>query len=570
MNRKQRRAAQSNLQDAARRQRQAVAREPENAQAHNELACMLLQQGKPDQAAAHFERALTLMPELFEQYPALVATLINVNPAARAGLARAANAAQGGLSPNEILDPSELATLSRDPLLRCMLECAPVRDLNLERYLASVRRSLAGLLAGLTSHPLAPASGGGKGVEALPDVRENDALLALCCALARQCFINEYVFAATAEEIERAAALRDKVADALEVGRPAPLQVAILATYFPLSDLAGAERLLGGTWPACLQAVLTQQLLEPREEKEDRDKIPRLTKIEDRVSRLVGQQYEENPYPRWVVIPSNRGPTSVEQYLRAQFSAASFASAAPERQTDILIAGCGTGQQSIMTARRFAAANVLAVDLSRNSLCYARRMSRLLDVHNIQYAQADVLELASIGRPFDMIEASGVLHHLADPTEGWRVLASLLRPGGFMHVGLYSKAARREIEAARAYVAERGFGTSAQDIRRCRQEILSTPMKSVAQFADFFTVSECRDLLFHVQEHTLSIPQIGSFLREHNFTFIGFELPPQTAAGYRYRFPEDRSMTNLNSWNVFEAENPRTFAGMYQFWIQKN
>src|SRR6516165_7209867 len=95
MNRKQRRAAQSNLQDAARRQRQAVAREPENAQAHNELACMLLQQGKPDQAAAHFERALTLMPELFEQYPALVATLINVDPVMRAGMARAANAAPG-------------------------------------------------------------------------------------------------------------------------------------------------------------------------------------------------------------------------------------------------------------------------------------------------------------------------------------------------------------------------------------------------------------------------------------------------------------------------------------------
>src|SRR3984893_13848233 len=101
MNRKQRRAAQSNLQDAARRQRQAVAREPEKAQRHNELACMLLQQGGLAGAPAHFARALTLMPELFEQYSALVATLLNVNPPVRAGMARAASAAHVELASND-------------------------------------------------------------------------------------------------------------------------------------------------------------------------------------------------------------------------------------------------------------------------------------------------------------------------------------------------------------------------------------------------------------------------------------------------------------------------------------
>ena len=62
MNRKERRAAQTRLEDTARRQRRAVAREPDNAQAHNELACVLLQQGALDEAAAHFARAVMLMP----------------------------------------------------------------------------------------------------------------------------------------------------------------------------------------------------------------------------------------------------------------------------------------------------------------------------------------------------------------------------------------------------------------------------------------------------------------------------------------------------------------------------
>ena len=59
------------------------------------------------------------------------------------------------------------------------------------------------------------------------------------------------------------------------------------------------------------------------------------------------------------------------------------------------------------------------------------------------------------------------------------------------------------------------------DIRRCRQEILAsedgTPLKNVAKYSDFFTTSECRDLLFDVQEHQLTIPQIAAFLRETAF-----------------------------------------------------
>jgi hypothetical protein len=95
-------------------------------------------------------------------------------------------------------------------------------------------------------------------------------------------------------------------------------------------------------------------------------------------------------------------------------------------------------------------------------------------------------------------------------------------------------------------------------------------MKSVANYADFFSTSECRDLLFHVQEHHLTLPEIDSFLSRHNLHFIGFELAPGIAANYRYRFPEDRSMTKLASWQVFETENPITFASMYQFWIQNS
>jgi SAM-dependent methyltransferase len=552
LNRRQRRAAQSHLQEAVKRQRRALALKPNDAQAHNELACALLQQGQLQEAAAHFARAVTLMPELLEQYPSIVATLLNVNPAIRAGMARVAGAWPRELPVDEILGPDGAAAIFDDPLLRCMLESAPVRDLNLERYLTCVRRIMLDIAA---------RSAAGDGAQV--------SMLGLCCALAKQCFINEYVFATGAQETETASRLRDALVEALASGQAvAPLLPAAVAAYFPLFRLPGSQLLAGRVWPAPLLSLLAQQVVEPAEEQQLRGQIPRLTRIENDVSVLVKQQYEENPYPRWVTVASDRGAMGVKEYLRQQFPAASFRETANAGKIEVLVAGCGTGQQSIVTARRFAGASVLAVDLSLASLCYAKRMSHVFGVRNVEYAQADVLELAALGRTFDVIEVSGVLHHLADPIAGWRVLLSVLRPGGFMHVGLYSKVARGQIRAARAFLAGKGVGSSPSDIRRCRQELLSTPIKSVADYADYFSISECRDLLFHVQEHQLTIPEIDAFLRQYDLRFIGFELAPQIAANYRFRFPEDRPMANLATWHVFETENPATFASMYQFWIQ--
>ncbi|HEX7790617.1 MAG TPA: methyltransferase, partial [Afipia sp.] len=193
-----------------------------------------------------------------------------------------------------------------------------------------------------------------------------------------------------------------------------------------------------------------------------------------------------------------------------------------------------------------------------------------LGLSNLRYAQADILALESNAR-FDVIDSSGVLHHLKEPLTGWRRLAGLLRPGGLMHIGLYSATARSDINAARAYLAQQGRDYSVTEVRRLRAEFASRApgdsLYNITQFSDFFSMSECRDLLFHVREHQFSIPQIADFIREIGLTFLGFETPARTS--YLRRFPEDRAATNLANWNVFEAENPATFAGMYQFWIQK-
>ena len=107
-------------------------------------------------------------------------------------------------------------------------------------------------------------------------------------------------------------------------------------------------------------------------------------------------------------------------------------------------------------------------------------------------------------------------YHLADPLAGWRILLLLLRPGGVMLVGLYSVIARKAINAARAFVAERGYQPTADGIRACRQELIrrESLAKELDQINDFFTMSECRDMLFHVMEHQFTIARIKAFVAE--------------------------------------------------------
>jgi Flp pilus assembly protein TadD/SAM-dependent methyltransferase len=547
--------AQGNPVDAAAAYRRAVEINPNLITTHRNLARALLVQGDVIGAVAQVRHALTIAePNDLKRF--FVECLLNVHPGTVAAqglsgveplIARALIEAWGR--------PEDLAGVAADlvkrklapdnALLLVLLETTPVRDIELERWLICERSRL------LKSD-------------------QNDGDLAFACALARQCFINEYAFALDEEELWKVARLRDGIA----AGEPpTPFQLALLAAYIPLHTLPNPERLLTHAWPPPLNAVLDQQIRQPMQERIDRDAVSVLTAIDNFVSQAVREQYEEMPYPRWVKAALIGAPIPIEQHLRGQFRLAPLRSLGTHGRIDILVAGCGTGMHPIETARRYSNAQVLAIDLSLSSLCYARRMTRELGLTNVEYAQADILKLGTISRSFDVIESAGVLHHLADPLEGWRILLSLLRTNGLMLVGLYSKFARREITLAREFIAQRGYRPTANDIRRCRQDIMglddAAPLKSVTKFWDFYSTSTCRDLIFHVHEQRFTLPDIKTFLQANGLTFLGFIVDPVIQQHYRMRFPHDSAMTDLDCWDVLEAENPLIFKAMYQFWVQK-
>jgi 2-polyprenyl-3-methyl-5-hydroxy-6-metoxy-1,4-benzoquinol methylase len=346
--------------------------------------------------------------------------------------------------------------------------------------------------------------------------------LPVMTAIAHQCYNTEYVFDETPEERAR-----------LEGFHPStPEQYAAYAAYRPVEGNP-------------IASLARRQIDERSEEKRLAAEIAWLSDEKGPVSAAVRAQYEENPYPRWIRLPA---PIAVD----------------PARLT-ILVAGCGTGQHAISTARRFPNAMVLALDLSRASLAYALRKTRELGVSNVEYRQADILALSALEERYDVIECSGVLHHMEDPYEGWRVLRGLLKPGGRMRVGLYSELGRRAVVRARELIASQGYKPDAEGIRACRAALRSrAEFRNLVRNEDFYSMSGCRDLLFHVQEHRFTLPQIEAMLARLNLRFLGFELADsQTLARYRARFGED----TLANWHRFEEEFPDTFSRMYQFWV---
>ena len=212
--------------------------------------------------------------------------------------------------------------------------------------------------------------------------------------------------------------------------------------------------------PDEIEDVFTRQVVEPNQEAKLRADLPVLEEITDEVSSKVRDQYEVSPYPRWVNLGLRLKPAPISKVVE-EIKLKLFDDQIKEVEApNILIAGCGTGQHSIGTAARFKGSKVLAIDLSLSSLSYAKRKTEELGIQNIDYMQADILDLGKLGRQFDIVESAGVLHHMDDPVAGWRVLTDCLKPGGLMKIGLYSELARQHIVEMRQEISKAGIGSS--------------------------------------------------------------------------------------------------------------
>ena len=445
-----------------------------------------------------------------------------------------------------------------DPLVQALLSRTINVDPKLERFLTLARAHLVV---------------GGEDALASPSA------LRLATAIAAQCFINEFVFSISTEEHEMAVRLRALVAQGLvELSTPDDafrIRCVLLAMTQPLLDMEGGADLRrwgSDAWGEALWPLIERTVCEPLQERTLAQAVGSIGDIDDATSVAVREQYEQHPYPRWLELP-RREPVSYRDYLANRFRHIT----PPEflcHPVQVLAAGCGTGQEAVAIAAARSDCQVLGLDLSRRSLAYAQRMAAELGIDNVAFLQGDILNAGQLGKRFHVIESTGVLHHMADPIAGWRALSDCLEARGLMKIGLYSERSRDDVVLAREQIRAASLAPVDADIRAFRAQVVSAPggaaLAALADSEDLYTMSACRDLLFHTQEHRFTIPAIAAALDALGLDFIGFDPPfPGVLHDYRVFNPTDADMTDLSGWERFEDSRPELFAALYVFWCQK-
>ena len=378
------------------------------------------------------------------------------------------------------------------------------------------------------------------------------------------CWYNEFAFYIQANEKESLLTLQNNIQNLIEQGtelsNEQAAQFCLLASYVPLLSLGTsvASVKLTNKQNQELKPLLKAQIKDPLREIEIGKTIQGFTSISDETSLAVRAMYEGRPYPRWRAVSAIDVPADIIQKAK---------------DIDLLVAGCGTGHEPMQYAMSAPSLNITAIDLSIASMSYGMRMAEEYGVKSINFRHGDLMKVADLNKKFDIITSSGVLHHLKEPEKGLEPLVKILKQGGRMSISLYSQYARDLIlNPAADYIVQKGYTKSEDDIRAFRRDLMQLPdgdpRKMCMSSTDFYSLSECTDLLFHVQEHRYTFPKIRAMVEKFGLELHHVMVESPIIKAYNEMFPDDREQLNWDHWDEFEQKNPTTFAGMYKTWLK--
>ena len=147
--------------------------------------------------------------------------------------------------------------------------------------------------------------------------------------------------------------------------------------------------------------------------------------------------------------------------------------------SNILEAGCGTGQMSIVLSRY--ARQIYGIDLSKGSLIEAKQFINSNDIKSVHLFRMNIFKLFFEENTFDVIISNGVLHHTYNPKLAFSKLVRVLKPGGIIVIGLYHRYGRIIQKIRQSLI--KNFGDSFKFLdKRFREKI--SDKKKYAWFLD--------------------------------------------------------------------------------------
>lgn len=439
--------------------------------------------------------------------------------------------------------PINTITLSNDQLLLSILTLTINTDLVFEKWLMQIRHYL------LDKHIR------GEKARSSTDLK-------LIIAIATQNHLNEFIHFISDDEYK----LLNKM-DETNINKPSPMIKAMYiksTKQFNSVQDQDTSKLIN-----TLNALIEQDTTEGRLINTAVVKFGN----DHESDHKVKNQYEENPYPRWNSLPYHN-PIELKAYLQSKLPYVTFTGLPINRHLNVLIAGCGTGKQAITFAQNFPETNILAIDISKTSLSYAKMRSDEYGISNIEFRQMSILDVHKLNTKFDVIECCGVLHHMESPEGAFALLAKQLTNKGIFKVSIYSQIARKSIQVFRE-ISKGEINVNYKSIIEKRNELISsnlwTKINDLANFNDFYYTSGVRDLLFHEREVQLNIDWISDSIKSSKLEFAGFEFRESSIISkFSLLNPGINNLTKLSLWKIFEQKNQKTFSNMYTFWCGKS
>jgi SAM-dependent methyltransferase len=243
-----------------------------------------------------------------------------------------------------------------------------------------------------------------------------------------------------------------------------------------------------------------------------------VSKIEE-----VRDFYERLPYPApLTTLDEHRELYKNPTRRRATFHLM-WPAERPRRNQEILIAGCGTSQAASYALRE-PDARITAIDISDTSLRHTRDLQRKYNLENLELHQLPIESVREMGRTFDLVVCTGVLHHLPDPDHGLCALRDVLRPSGAMRLMVYARYGRAGIYMMQEYCRLLGISASAKDLRELGATIEALPadhpLSGVLRRAtDFRRPEAIADALLHPQDRAYTVPELYAWLDRCGMSF---------------------------------------------------
>jgi len=247
----------------------------------------------------------------------------------------------------------------------------------------------------------------------------------------------------------------------------------------------------------------------------------------DDVTGMVARQYEAYAYPEpFSDLAAQVADGYFEYGNPRDYAALLWPEGRPRRPLHILAAGCGTVQAAYL-AYTNRDAEVTGVDLSEASLAHQRYLQERHGLTNLRLYRGDLRRVSEIGRTFDCIVCSGVLHHLADPDEGLRALAGVLAPDGAMTLMLYGATARTGVYMLQDALRRLRVPQTADGVAFARRLVEQLPERHYARWylsgaAELRHDTAFVDTFLHSQDRAYTVPQVLALLERNGLAFQGW------------------------------------------------